>query len=636
MPLYEIETHGNLEPHLHQEWLLTNSLGGFASSTVVGCNERRYHGLLCAAMNPPVGRVMALSRIGEILHLDGDGSRLLELSINDFGGGNFHPRGDRYLRKFTLDDQATWEFNVDGVRVVKRLKLLPLQNVAEITYEIEPDRPRAVEMNLLVFVNMRDFHALRHAGGQHLSFTHDDTSVTVEEGKMRLRVQAEGARFVRKPDWWLRHHYQVETDRGQDDSEDLFNPGHFVLQTRGLAKVVLRASMDPAPPAETFPLQHPKVKATASPTIRRLVRASNDFVVRRRTAQGEPGTTIIAGYPWFADWGRDTMISLPGLLLCTERFEEARQVLSLFANYVSEGMIPNRFDDYTNQPHYNTVDASLWFIHSVFEYVKASGDTKTFDSLLRPACQKILDGYTKGTRFNIVMDPKDYLITQGDEHTQLTWMDAKRDGHAFTPRQGKAVEINALWHNALKLMGDDAKAAKVAESFRTMFWISPFRGLCDVVDGSRRDMAVRPNQIFAVSLPHSPLTKDQQISVVEVVRRELLTPMGLRTLSASDPNYKPRFEGSMWDRDAAYHNGTVWPWPIGAFIEAWLKTHNHSLDAVKQGKQWLQPLIDHLDSACIGQISEVFDAEEPRRAAGCFAQAWSVAEVLRAAMMLGM
>jgi predicted glycogen debranching enzyme len=379
--------------------------------------------------------------------------------------------------------------------------------------------------------------------------------------------------------------------------------------------------------------------------MKRLVHAANDFIVARKAPDGTDGCTVIAGYPWFADWGRDTMISLPGLLLTTGRFKQAKQVLCVFAQYVSEGMIPNRFDDYTGKPDYNTVDASLWFIHAAYEYARLSGDTKTFKQVLEPACGKIVDGYRGGTRYNIKMDEADCLISQGDASTQLTWMDAKCGDVAFTPRQGKPVEINALWHHALRLMGQTHMADKVAANFQRAFWINPFRGLCDTVDGSpqgaeaiypRRDMSIRPNQIFAVSLPHSPLSTGQQSAVVEVVRRELLTPMGLRTLSRSAPGYKGRYQGGPWDRDSSYHNGTVWPWLIGAFLEAYLNVNQRTPEANEQARRWLMPLIGSMETFCIGQIGEINDGDPPQRSVGAFAQAWSVAEVLRIAAGLEM
>jgi predicted glycogen debranching enzyme len=313
-------------------------------------------------------------------------------------------------------------------------------------------------------------------------------------------------------------------------------------------------------------------------------------------------------------------------------------VLGVFADYCSEGMIPNRFDDYTNEPSYNTVDASLWFIHACFEFLKASRDSSTFETKLLPACRAIIKGYRQGTRFHIKMDPADGLISQGDPTTQLTWMDAKCNNVVFTPRQGKAVEINALWYHALRLLNETELADRVQRSFVKTFWISPFRGLCDVVNGGNgRDVKIRPNQIFAVSLEHSALSLDQQHAVVEVVRRELLTSYGLRTLSPGDPHFHARYDGDQFHRDAAYHNGTIWPWLIGGFLEAYLRVNNRSAESIDQAKAWLKPLLDAMDThGAIGQISEIYEAEPPHRPAGCFAQAWSVAEVLRIAAMINM
>jgi predicted glycogen debranching enzyme len=649
MALFRIETNGKLEPALQQEWLLTNGIGGFASSSAVGCNRRRYHGMLCAATIPPVGRMMTVNRVAEILLLDGASEPTIELSINQFGN-SFHPRGDQYLRAFEVEeDSVRWEYQVAEVRIVKECRMYWGKNATGLRYTIDPGSRRPVEIRLLPFLSMRDFHALRRGGTGNFKTFASEKQVTVSEGELSVSIQCDNAAFEQKPDWWYGHTYAIETERGQDDREDLFVPGRFVLRAIGPTTVTLWMSTEPldgpvfekasaARPLDTNPRDtFPGVKTSVA--LRRLAHAAGDFVVTRKGPDGKPALTVIAGYPWFGDWGRDTMIALPGLLLSTGKLDQARAVLCLFAQYVSEGMIPNRFDDYTNQPSYNTVDASLWFIHACFEYLKAGSDRAAFDSVLRPACAAIVDGYKKGTRYRIKMDESDGLLSQGDESTQLTWMDAKCNDVVFTPRQGKAVEINALWFNALKLLGDDALAEKTADSFRRAFWISPFRGLADVVDGNpwRRDSSMRPNQIFAVSLPNSPLTAAQQMAVVETVRRELLTPMGLRSLNRGDPRYKPHYTGDGFSRDSAYHNGTVWAWPLGSFLHAWLKVNNRTPAAIEQARQWLSPLIDLMGTGgCIGQVGEIFDADPPHRPVGCFAQAWSVAEALRLAVELGM
>jgi predicted glycogen debranching enzyme len=639
MALYSVETYGELHPHLEEEWLITNGIGGFASGTVVGCNTRRYHGLLCAAMVPPVGRIMMLNRLAEIIRIRTRDEVTAELSINQFGD-TFHPRGDRYLRRFDLEvDLARWEYEVGNVRIVKEIQMPWRNNTVGIRYTVEPG-DGDVEISLLPFVRMMDFHALRHEKDT-FDESHGPHSCSVGLGSNKLTIVADAGSFQPGPDWWFGQTYAIEMDRGLDDREDLYTPGRFVMSMAKKGSITVWASAEPVGDLDWDHELAARRGATkrfpnASPTIQGLLHAADDFLVARRTPHGQSGFTVLAGYPWFADWGRDTMISLPGLLLCPGRFDEARQVLCIFAEYISEGMIPNRFDDYTNEPSYNTVDASLWFIHAAFEYLRLSRDSATFEKHLRPACAAIVKGYTRGTRYNIKVDPADGLVTQGDANTQLTWMDAKTDGICFTPRQGKAVEINALWYHALRLIGEDARADKVGESFRKAFWLNPFRGLADVVDGSRRDLSMRPNQIFAVSLPNSPLTRPQQEAVVEAVRRELLTPVGLRTLARSDPNYHGCYSGPQKQRDAAYHNGTVWPWPLGAFLDAYLKVNDCSQPAIEQARAWLQPLLNTMRHSCIGQIDEIFEGDEPHRPVGCFAQAWSVAEALRLAMELGM
>jgi predicted glycogen debranching enzyme len=652
---FVIETQGRFQPHVEQEWLLTNGTGAFAGSTVVGCNTRCYHALLIAATKPPLGRIAALNRVAEIIRIDGSHIRH-ELAINYFPH-EILPRGERYLRRFELGHTARFEYEIERVKLTKEVMLLWRRNVVAVRYALDP-AGHHVQLDLAPFVSLRDFHGTRHRGEGEFTTDAAEQRVVVATPDHAIHLHADRARFMRDPQWWLAHKYPIESERGLGDTEDLFTPGHFTLSTSEPATLLLWAAMEPVEQIDWMAelhlcreaVRYRIVRSAASPTlsppppheevstdVRRLIHAANDFVVARTCPDGTAGTTIIAGYPWFADWGRDTMISLPGLLLVTGRFDEARQVLRLFAEYVSEGMIPNRFDDYNNEPHYNTVDASLWFIHAVHEYLRLSGDRAIYEQILLPACRKIIDGYSRGTRYNIKMDEDDALITQGDETTQLTWMDAKHDGMVFTPRHGKAVEINALWYNALMLLGEVDLADRVRRSFVERFWISPFRGLSDVVNGNGRDNSIRPNQIFAVSLPFSPLNHDQQLAVVEVVRRELLTPVGLRSLAVGDPKFQPIYGGKKARRDEAYHNGTIWSWLIGPFLEAYLRAHGRSPQTIDQASQWLRPLIEHMSrEGCIGSISEIFEAQEPHRPVGCYAQAWSIAEVLRLAVELEM
>ena len=640
---HSIDTKGAWEPFITQEWLLTNGTGAFASGTVVGCNTRRYHSLLCAALKPPAGRHVMLSRIGEVLHLEGS-ERPFELSVNQFAE-HVHPSGYQHLERFEVDVTAKWTYRVENATVEKELLLCSGRNLSGVRYTVHPGR-RSVRLELLPFVAMRDFHALRHGTDVRFQMHSWGKHVTITDSALFLQLMSDRANWVEQPYWWYGHVYPVERFRGLDHIEELWNPGRFVLEVKAQPQsLVIWASSEPVdmPDWETQLARRQEAAEAArrglpsgsSQSMEKLYDAADAFVVEKSIPGEGRGKTIIAGYPWFLDWGRDTMIAIPGLLLETGRFEDAFAALSVFASHVSDGMIPNRFDDYTGEPHYNTVDASLWFAHACFEYLKKSGDQAGFDRVLKPACEAIVAGYERGTRYFIRMDPEDGLVAQGDPTTQLTWMDAKCDGIAFTPRQGKPVEIQALWYSALVQLGRHELARKVKSSFLSKFWVSPFRGLADVVEGNRRDTSIRPNQVFAASLPVSVLDTEQQRAIVEVVRRELLTPYGLRTLAQGESKYCGRIEGGPRQRDAAYHNGTVWPWLIGAFIEAYLKVNESSEEARAQARAWLSPLLKHMDEACLGQICEVFDGDAPQRPGGCFAQAWSVAEVLRAAKLAG-
>jgi predicted glycogen debranching enzyme len=636
MAEYSFETYGELEPWIGREWLQTNGTGAFSSSTVVGANTRRYHGLLVAATLPPVGRIVALSRMNETIYREG--GEAIELGISQFRDVLL-PRGDRFLRRFTHNITTAWEYSNEDIVLKKEVLLCHGRNVVGVRYAIDP-AGEPVTLRLQPFVAMRDFHHLGRADQTIETRCTGGGGCIVRRWGHELHLRCDGTAFTEYRDWWYNFTYPVEIERGQDHVEDLFTPGSFQVAVAEPSVFTFWAGLEPVEGCDwqaEFDKRAANTPGQNAPTRaqQRLVRAANDFVVGRRSDEFA-GATILAGYPWFSDWGRDTMISLPGLLLTTGRHHEAGQVLCLFAKYVSEGMIPNVFDDYHHQPYYNTVDASLWFINACFEYLKHTKDNDTFEQLLRPACAEIIAGYKRGTRFGIQMDKADCLITQGDPASQLTWMDAKTNGVVFTPRHGKAVEINALWYNALRLMEEHETADTAQHSFRKSFWMNPYRGLADVLNETGRSEQCRPNQIFAVSLPHSPLLPDQQHSVVEAVRRELLTPQGLRTLSPSDPKFQGRYTGNQFERDRAYHNGMIWPWLIGPFLDAYLKVNNRSRNSVEQSRRWLAPLVDALEDGCIGSIAEIYEAMPPHRSAGAFAQAWSVAEVLRLAIELEM
>jgi predicted glycogen debranching enzyme len=639
---------------LSTEWLLTNGLGGYAMGTALGVNTRRYHGLLVAASKPPVGRIVLLHSMIEqmVMHRDDGAVEVIDLSTQQFGRElTLHPQGWRYLRRFTVGSHwATWEFQAAAIRFRRTIHAEHNAQRITISYDvISPDVRWTLRVRPLFLA--RDFHGLG-----------SDSRVSTAAGELSFQINSllaldlshTARRWVDDPQTWDNFAYVCDRDRGQEWIEHgVCSPYYWEFDSRSSAPMSIVMSVAAwGVPAARGPSTTTEVISTSSGQMINgaLRAAAAQFIVRRCHGE-ESQISVIAGYPWFADWGRDTMISLPGLMLCTGRVEDARMTLLTFARHRRNGLIPNVFDDSGEGAQYNSADASLWFVHAVHEL---RGLKRAVDPELLGACRDIIAAYRKGTDFNIFMD-EDGLIVAGDEGSQLTWMDAKRDGVVFTPRHGKAVEINALWFNALQClaeMSDDenerqtlaALTHKVADSFREQFWGNDGGGfLHDVLLPAREaatgdvrfrpDGKRRPNQIFAVSLPHSPLNPDQQRAVVKTVGDRLLTPFGLRTLDPHDPNYRGRYEGNMFQRDAAYHNGTVWPWLIGPYCEALLRVNQFDDDTKRQVKRIVQPLIDEMGSfrggRCIGQIAEVYDGDPPHRPGGCPAQAWSVAEVLR-------
>ncbi|MBN8644192.1 MAG: glycogen debranching enzyme family protein [Planctomycetes bacterium] len=664
-----------------REWLLTNGNGGFAMGTALGVNKRKYHALLIGSQRPPAERVALLNALDEEVTVGvGAGAKAFWLATHrwsDAPAPGYDPVVASRLARFEKDaTTARWVYTLGGLEVVKELRLGWKRNACAVRYTVRPapgnSARAACRFRVLPMVTLRDFHAtLEDLDEGRYQVTALKRTIRVVSGPLTLEMTCDHGSVTQEVTTRRGVRYDIETDRQQDDIEDLFNPGFFEVvfdAGTGEANFTIAAALAPeAPDTALFDRDERRAhleKVTAaflkanpsSAALAPLVSAADDFLVTRRVG-GQPLMTVIAGYPWFGDWGRDTMISLVGLMLVCGRSQDALGCLRTFAAHVDKGMIPNRFDDYNGPPEYNTIDASLWFLHACDRYVRANGDTKGFRDHLRHACLEIIEHYTRGTRDGIRVDPADGLVTGGDATTQLTWMDAKRDGVVFTPRHGKCVEINALWFHGLKCLSAlirsdspekaaelDAAAEKARASFLAKFWNAaegrPWDCLQPGADGVEKPVPeVRPNMLFAVSLEHSMLSPEQQKSVVAWAERELLTPLGLRTLSPKDPKYRARFEGDMMTRDGAYHNGTVWPWLIGPYAEAALRAEGFSENAKAKVRDALRPLLSMLNGDSVGQLFEVYDADADakgrRTPGGCMAQAWSVAELLRVGVLAG-
>lgn len=643
------------EALLSKQWLLANRQGSYAASSILGCNTSNYHGLLIGSLHPPTSRILALSNCLESLLV---GDRKIDMSTFEFRGA-LAPQGYVHLKRFWRDIGVHFEYVCDTVCLTKSIYLARQSDTVTLEYDIEASATEPVELQLRPLVALRDFHAVMDDSDQfHLLPAAEGVLVRKNTGETgELLLSGGGARFKEDPQWWYDFSYRDNLERGQDGQEALWIPGVFTYRIQGRSKVVFQAQFRQRFDPGQFSLDSDVVKAelgrhyadiiglskTSDPTFKGLVLAADQFVVTRSCGD-QPTLTVLAGYPWFADWGRDTFIALPGLLLSTGRYAEAKSVLTTFAQATDQGMIPNRFDDRSDQVHFNSVDASLWFINAAFQYLTASGDLSTFEQSLLPVIAQIITAYQRGTRFDIHAD-QDGLISAGNHVTQLTWMDAKCDSVAFTPRHGKAVEINALWHNAMAWLGHfyedrDTEQARhyhgladqITQSFQSAFWNESQNHLNDTVypDGSV-DASLRPNQIYAVSLPYGPgLSHAQQVAVVQAVESSLLTPFGLRTLDPAHPGYRGIYTGPQWDRDSAYHQGTVWPYLLGGFADAYLKVHQYNQPSKTRVSQLIRPLIEHFaHGGCLGSVSEIFDGDQPHGPKGCFAQAWSVAELLR-------
>ncbi len=647
------EVTGNLLVAESREWLVTNGIGGYASGTIAGNLTRRYHGLLMAALQPPLGRTLLLAKLEETVEYDGiypENGRFYELYCNRWSDGTVEPDGYKYLERFHLEGTIpVWTFSIANALLEKRIWMQPGANTTYIQYKlVRATGPMTLDIRSLV--NYRDYHATTIMDDRDVDIqeVENGLSYILDEGAQPFYVLTDSAEITPQFDWYEDFLLSVEDYRGQSDiQDDHMKGGRFKKMLRQGESFIVVVSTEPNPNLDgDKALQQRKAYESdlltranvndADPAMKQLVLAADQFIVKRPTAQDENGRSIIAGYHWFSDWGRDTMIALPGLTLNTNRSEIAASILRTYAQFVDQGMIPNRFPDVGEKPEYNTVDATLWYFEALRAYYAVTGD-KDLLTELYPVLEDIIKWHKRGTRYNIQMDKTDGLIYAGEAGVQLTWMDAKIGNWVVTDRIGKPVEINALWYNALRSMAEfaqeigedgssyDALADNTKLGFGR-YWNAKMGYLYDILDGpDGHDGKLRPNQLFAISLHHSPLQENQRQSVIDACSRHLLTGYGLRSLSPDDEDYIGHYGGDQLKRDGAYHQGTVWGWLMGPFIEAHLKAYKD----VEMAKSYLQPLIRELLDDGVGTISEIFDGNPPFTPRGCIAQAWSVAEVLR-------
>jgi predicted glycogen debranching enzyme len=655
------EVLGDLSVVSKREWLVTNGIGGFAGGTLANVLSRRYHGLLVAALQPPLGRTLLLAKLDETVEYDGiypDSGRLTPLYLNRWEDGTVEGNGHHYLNRFHLEGTTpVWTYAIANGLLEKRIWMQPGANTTYIQYHlIRATGPMGLTIKALG--NYRDYHSttIINDWSPDVEDVDHGLRITLFDGARPFYLFSDRATFSPRSDWYEDFFLAVEEFRGQRDvTEDHLYLAQLQVTLRPGERFAVVASTEAAPNLDSVlaygdrqaheaallaragGLGESGTGDRAGDALRHLVLAADQFVVRRPTAADPNGQSIIAGYPWFSDWGRDTMIALPGLTLATGRPEVAASILRTYAQFVDQGMLPNRFPDAGETPEYNTVDATLWYFVALHEVVTATGDVALARELF-PVLADIIDWHIRGTRYNIHMDEADALLYAGEEGVQLTWMDAKVDDWVVTPRTGKAVEINALWYNALCIMaslaeqlGEEAGryaalAERVAAGFER-FWNAPLGYCYDVLDApAGPDGSLRPNQLLAVSLPHSPLSAERQRSIVDTCARHLLTPHGLRSLSPDDKAYIGRYAGDRRKRDGAYHQGTVWGWLIGPFVLAHRRVYGDNAAA----RSYLLPLLQHLNDHGVGSISEIFEGDAPFAPRGCTAQAWSVAEVLRA------
>ena len=637
---------GDWEQAVAREWLVTNGLGGFACGTVAGANTRRYHAFLMASLRPPVERRLLVAKVD--VTVDYLGVRY-PLSANEFADGTVDPRGFVHLESFHVSQGIpVWRYALADALLEQRIFMAPGANTAYLSFELlRAAAPLQVELKPLV--GCRDYHS-QQRGAQPLRATAQADGCLIDEaGTPVCRLKAGGARYRAADAWYWNFLHREEAARGLDALEDLWGPGTFEASLSPGAPFYFSATAEPHETAAGGEVRQAlesqarvligALPPSAPAWVQTLAVASDQFLVRRGP-QEAAAVSVIAGYPWFTDWGRDTMICLPGLTLTLGRFEKAAAILRTFANVVDRGMLPNRFTDAGETMEYNTADATLWMFQALSQYLSARPDPDLLSELF-PVLTGIIHAHAEGTRYGIKV-AADGLLHAGEAGMQLTWMDAKHGDQVFTPRIGKPVEINALWLNALEVTARLAGQLhnEVEKNFSLTllhraeqsfgrFWNKDLGCLYDVIDvdgANNVDASIRPNQLFAVSLPYSVLNADRMRAVVDTCARDLLTSYGLRSLAPQDPAYRGRYAGDSRQRDAAYHQGTVWSWLLGPFALAHFRVYGDA----SRAKEFLTPMAEHLASACIGSVSEIFDGDAPHIARGCFAQAWGVAEILRA------
>jgi len=646
-----------------REWLVTNGLGGFASGTAAGTSTRRYHGLLMASLQPPTDRTLLVAGVDETVRYAG---MSFPLATNRWLSGDVSPKGYLNIESLHLEGtKPVWRYALTDALLEKRVWMKQGENTTFVEYTLtRASSPIEIEGKILV--SYRDFHATTHADGWQMNIEPVEHGIRVVafDGAIPFYLKSATATFEPRHEWYKDFFLPAERERGLDDHEDRLVAAVFRGRIAAGEKLTLVFSTEPdvlLDGEQTRTLQsnhdlklfqswqkrHAETVATPAEDepgwLWQLVLAADQFIVKRALPEDAEGLSVIAGYPWFSDWGRDTMIAIPGLALPLGRPEIMRKILESFARYVDGGMLPNNFPDRGGMPQYNTIDAAMWYFEAVRQYFEATQDLALIKKLF-PVLSAIVDAHVAGTRYNIKVDPADALLYGGSPEVQLTWMDAKIGDWVVTPRIGKPVEINALWINALNTMAEFCrrlarpgegylKLKQKAEKNFQKFW-NPARNCCfDVIDvpGGGADASLRPNQVFAVSLPVSPLTPEQTKSVVDTLGRELLTSFGIRSLGPSEPGYVGRYAGGLRERDSAYHQGTVWAWLLGPYALAHYKVYGDRTAA----QSFLEPLGRSIYSAGLGSISEIFGGDAPFPATGCFAQAWSVAETIRVWELLG-